>query len=44
MKFFKEWIGIKTVQKQLIKWAIVLGVIAVAYYAWQHWPTLTGWI
>tara|TARA_R110002096_G_scaffold39519_1_gene108170 strand:- start:277 stop:411 length:135 start_codon:yes stop_codon:yes gene_type:complete len=42
MKLFKEWIKIKTVQKALVKWAVVIGVIALAYYAWQHLPIITG--
>ncbi len=42
MKLFKEWISIKTVQKALVKWAIVIGVIALAYYAWAHLPIITG--
>ena len=42
MKLFKEWIKIKTVQKELVKLAVVIGVIALAYYAWAHLPIITG--
>jgi hypothetical protein len=38
MKLFKEWIKIKTVQKELVKVGLVLVGAALIYYAWGYYP------
>jgi hypothetical protein len=38
MKLFKEWIKIKTVQKELIKVVLVILGVVIIYYAWTHYP------
>jgi hypothetical protein len=38
MKLFKEWIKIKTVQRELVKVALVVIGVALIYYAWGYYP------
>ena len=38
MKLFKEWIQIKTVQKQLVKVGLVIVGVLMIYYAWGYYP------
>ena len=37
MKLFKEWIKIKTVQKQLKVLAVIVIALVVALQVWQHY-------
>jgi hypothetical protein len=38
MKLFKEWIKIKTVQKELVKVGLVILAGVIIYYAWAYYP------
>jgi len=42
MKLFKEWIQIKTVQKQLKVWAVIAIALFVALQVWQHYMPAAG--